>query len=128
MLTGEQIFWLVLTVLFYGWYWRRRWQYQLQTNAMRNRWRYLTHSFWVLSLLYLGLGLWQAAWLDKRVLILLALVDLIVVVARTLWQRRHPFPATNRRLLKFQSRLLIMSQLSLVNVLLATSNRLMIQN
>jgi len=128
MLTGLKIVGLVLTVFFYGWHWRLTRQLPPQISVTRHRWRYLAHSFLILSLLYVGLGSWQVAWLDERVLGLLGIVNTVVLVARMLWQRQHPFPATDRLLRQIQVRLLTLSQLSLLCVLLATLETLVTEN
>ena len=128
VLTGLQIGGLVLTVFFYGCYWRLVRQLPTQISAMRNRWRYLAHSFLVLSLLYLGLGLWRGAWLDERVLFLLVMVNAAVLVARILWQRQHPFPEPDRLLRQIQVKLLTLSQVLLLIVLLATLDTLVAEN
>lgn len=128
MLTGLQIVGLVLTVFFYGWHWRLVRQLPSQISAMRNRWRYLAHSFLVLSLLYVGLGLWQVAWLDERVLVLLVMVNAAVLAARVLWQRQHPFPEPDRLLRQIQVKLLTLSQVLLLIVLLATLDTLVAEN
>ncbi|MFC6260934.1 hypothetical protein [Levilactobacillus fujinensis] len=128
MLTGLQIVGVMLTVFFYGWHWRLVRQLPAQSSPMRNRWRYLAHSFLLLTLLYIGLGSWRAAWLDERVLVLLGIVNATVLVARILWQRQHPFSATDRLVRQVQVKLLTLSQLSLLFVLLATFNILVAEN
>jgi len=76
----------------------------------------------------MGLGLWQVAWLDERVLFLLVMVNAAVLVARVLWQRQHPFPEPDRLLRQIQVKLLTLSQVLLLIVLLATLDTLVAEN